>query len=269
MYPVIICHGFLGYRNMLLWSMFGGVDDALQKSGIPALRTIAHPTASIETRASEINKQIIEAYGEDQPVHIIGHSMGGLDIRYLASPAGLNQGHRICSVTTLSTPHHGSILAGKIPFFLRYTFIAGAWIIKSCLVPGEGKEFFSKIADQDWRGYQQLTSNYLNNEFNPQIVDHPNVNYVSYGSAINPFNQTFAGKFRRLVSNTLMEQDGINDGMVGVESARWGECRGTMLANHGEIVGLKVIPWQQSCFDHIAFILEIVKTLPKFESQKI
>lgn len=254
---------------MLLWSMFGGVDDALHKSGISALRTIAHPTASIETRAAEINQQIIEAYGTDQPIHIIGHSMGGLDARYLASPAGLNQGHRICSITTLSTPHRGSILADRIPSVMRYAFIAGAWIVKTVLAPGESKEFFAKIADRDWKGYQQLSSAYLVNTFNPTIIDHPQVKYVSYGSAINPFNQTIAGKFRKLVSSTLMKHDGINDGMVGVESARWGENRGTMFANHGEIVGLRVIPWQQSCFDHIAFILEIVKTLPQFEHARI
>jgi triacylglycerol lipase len=267
MYPVIICHGFLGYRNMLLWSMFGGADDALHKSGIPALRTIAHPTASIETRANEINNQIMEAYGEDQPVHIIAHSMGGLDARYIASPAGLNQGHRICSITTLSTPHHGSNLANTIPFVMRYAFMAGAWVIKIFLVPGESKDLFSKVADNDWEGYLQLSSTYLQYQFNSKIIDHPNVKYVSYGAAINPFNQTWTGKCRKFVSSTILKNDGINDGMVGIESAAWGECRGTIFANHGEIVGLKVIPWQQSCFDHIAFILEVVKTLPKFENQ--
>lgn len=250
---------------MLFWSMFGGVDDALQKSGISALRTITHPTASVEERTSQINQQIIKHFGKDQSVHLIGHSMGGLDARYLASPAGLNQGHRICTITTLSTPHRGSVLAEKIPVWFRTMVSSFSWILKTVLPPGESKEFYSQISENRWDAFHQLTKGYLVKDFNLRIIDHPNVHYFSYASVVNPANQTLVGKFRKQIAKTIMAHEGFNDGMVGIESAKWGECRGTILANHGEIVGLKVIPWQPSCFDHISFLLEVVKTLPDYE----
>jgi len=40
--------------------------------------------------------------------------MGGLDARYLISPAGLNRAQWFASLTTISTPHHGSPLADVI-----------------------------------------------------------------------------------------------------------------------------------------------------------
>ena len=49
-------------------------------------------------------------------LHLVGHSKGGLDIRYylgsdLYRPAPLGTSPTILSEFTISTPHHGSILA--------------------------------------------------------------------------------------------------------------------------------------------------------------
>ena len=55
------------------------------------------------------------------PFHIIGHSMGGLDARYLASILNVGPRHKfdIRSITTLSSPHRGSLIANLwLDFFL-------------------------------------------------------------------------------------------------------------------------------------------------------
>ena len=41
--------------------------------------------------------------------NIIAHSQGGLDARYLATVLG--ESHRIASITTISTPHHGTVVS--------------------------------------------------------------------------------------------------------------------------------------------------------------
>jgi pimeloyl-ACP methyl ester carboxylesterase len=80
-----------------------------------------HPTASVRRRAVKLAETIRDTAGEGaDPVHIVGHSTGGLDGRLVASPAvhlpGLTDADlawlpRLCSVTTINTPHYGTPLA--------------------------------------------------------------------------------------------------------------------------------------------------------------
>ncbi len=46
-----------------------------------------HPTASILRRAAKLARLVDESAGDDDgPIHIVGHSTGGLDARLVASP---------------------------------------------------------------------------------------------------------------------------------------------------------------------------------------
>jgi hypothetical protein len=82
-----------------------------------------HPSASIRRRAAQLVRLVNEtAIGDDEPIHLLGHSLGGLDVRLVASPsANLDTGDtagesstsrpwldRLRSITTLNTPHYGS-----------------------------------------------------------------------------------------------------------------------------------------------------------------
>lgn len=80
------------------------------------------PTASIRKRAGRLLQTIGEtALDDDAPIHLIGHSTGGLDARLLTSPnVSLNLNspfvietfvRRIQSVVTVATPHYGTPLA--------------------------------------------------------------------------------------------------------------------------------------------------------------
>lgn len=80
-----------------------------------------HPTASIRRRAVKLARTIAETCGQGHsPIHIVGHSTGGLDARLLASPSAHLPGleaealafmPRVRSITTLNTPHYGTPLA--------------------------------------------------------------------------------------------------------------------------------------------------------------
>ncbi|WP_207213831.1 esterase/lipase family protein [Sorangium cellulosum] len=80
-----------------------------------------HPTASILRRAATLARLVDESAGDDGgPIHIVGHSTGGLDARLVASPAVRLPGNahrrlgwtsRLRSVTTINTPHFGTPLA--------------------------------------------------------------------------------------------------------------------------------------------------------------
>jgi hypothetical protein len=79
-----------------------------------------HPTSSVRRRAAKLAAMVAETGGRGGPVHLVGHSTGGLDARLLASPSvhlgaapaeSLAWIDRLRSVTTINAPHHGTPLA--------------------------------------------------------------------------------------------------------------------------------------------------------------
>jgi triacylglycerol lipase len=78
------------------------------------------PTASMRRRAARLAEAVSRtSEGEPGPIHLLGHSTGGIDARILASPGAsipvaphdLAWLPRLRSVTTMNTPHFGTPLA--------------------------------------------------------------------------------------------------------------------------------------------------------------
>jgi triacylglycerol lipase len=78
------------------------------------------PTASVRRRAARLAELVARTSTDGEgPIHLVGHSTGGVDARLVASPDvslpceadALLWLPRLASVTTLSTPHHGTPLA--------------------------------------------------------------------------------------------------------------------------------------------------------------
>ena len=65
------------------------------------------PTGGVAERAQRA--QGFRAQGDVGPVHILAHSLGGLDSRYMISK--LDMAERVLSLTTLGTPHRGTTFA--------------------------------------------------------------------------------------------------------------------------------------------------------------
>src|SRR5262245_20287703 len=70
--------------------------------------------ASSDERAQELADRIDAAQFPDGPIHIIAHSMAGMDSRHLIAANHHGLSDRIASLTTLATPHHGSPIADLI-----------------------------------------------------------------------------------------------------------------------------------------------------------
>jgi hypothetical protein len=80
-----------------------------------------HPTSSVRRRAAALARMVLAtSAGDHGPIHLVGHSTGGLDARLVASPT-VHLGEpdlrpvpwvsRLCSVTSMNTPHYGTPLA--------------------------------------------------------------------------------------------------------------------------------------------------------------
>lgn len=77
------------------------------------------PTSSLKERARVLEKTIAHSCGTEGPIHLLGHSTGGLDARLalaptvdIGVPADLQQWNsRVRTLITLNTPHFGTPLA--------------------------------------------------------------------------------------------------------------------------------------------------------------
>lgn len=107
---IVLAHGFLGFGDIDGLNYFRGVKAHLDAQGYRVLQPTVNPIASVQERSASLSAQIKAWAGADK-VHVIAHSMGGLDVRYLLQPKGGVAGELFASVTTLCTPHLGTPLA--------------------------------------------------------------------------------------------------------------------------------------------------------------
>jgi len=123
---VYLVSGFLGFASLGRIAYFGHVRRILTERfaalGLEARIHVVRtpPTASLPTRAARVAEAIVAtARHGGSPLHLIGHSSGGLDVRLLTAPGvelptGVDVARladRVRTVVTVSTPHHGTPLA--------------------------------------------------------------------------------------------------------------------------------------------------------------
>lgn len=122
---ILLVPGFFGFSNLGGITYFHHVRESLEelfhqqglKANIIAVGT--HPTASIRRRAVCLLEAMSERIDDDGPIHLIGHSTGGLDCRLLVTPRASLPcdidvepwASRVRSVVTVATPHLGTPMA--------------------------------------------------------------------------------------------------------------------------------------------------------------
>jgi len=89
---IILVHGILGFRSKFGLEYFRGVAEHLREKGFRVLAPTLDPTQGIIFRANQLRDQINQAMANRdldpaQKSHIIAHSMGGMDSRWMLSPA--------------------------------------------------------------------------------------------------------------------------------------------------------------------------------------
>lgn len=134
---VYLIPGLFGFARLAGYDYFAHLERALQRrfdaAGVEhELHVVATPpTASITVRAAVVARAITRSAGSEGPIHLLGHSTGGLDARLLLSPgtvlpvepSELAWTERTRSVIALNAPHHGTPLAA------HFTTVAGTHLL--------------------------------------------------------------------------------------------------------------------------------------------
>ena len=189
--------------------------------------------------------------------------MGGLDCRHLITH--LNPTHyRPISLTTLSTPHRGSSFMDFCRDYLGLGRISpkSSTTTKSSTKAKEKNESRPPVRPPtdlaqntslsstilthtmlartlDTPAYANLTTTFLQNTFNPMTPDSPNVSYYSFGAVVPrpPPGEEDTGlpiwHPLYLPHKVVTEREGReNDGLVSLQSARWGKFVGQLPCDH-------------------------------------
>jgi triacylglycerol lipase len=243
-HPIVLVHGLGALSRYGPFEYFHGIPELLRASGNRVLVPSLTAWQTIEVRAAQLRDQIEKELPEGTRVNLIGHSMGGLDARYLA--ARLDPRRRVASVTTVGTPNHGTLLADLGLQALPGTAFTAL------------EATFGKLGSSA-RGIEQVSTRYHHEVFSREAPDAPEVGYFSATSVIRgPLRASALPQFWG--SHPLLKLlEGDNDGFVSETSSRYGEHICTHFGDHyaqiGQILG------RTRGMDHLRFFSEIVSRL--------
>ena len=248
---LVFASGFLVPQHFLGIDYFRGL--AAHFEGRHAtLFPVVQPLASSEARASALADAIQQKYPQGA-IHIIAHSMGGLDSRILIdrNHHGLSDPGRVASLTTLSTPHRGSpvadLLLGSRPGDLRSLAFDGIRHAFALLDIDIGA-----LADLTTRAALQA----------PDVIrTHPHIRYRSYSASGRSGRRPtcLALVLGHQYIHSVTGQD--NDGLVAVDSARYGEFQQpSWQCDHEDMVGHD-LDGGEFQFDHLAAFDDVIGSL--------
>jgi triacylglycerol lipase len=222
-------------------SYFTSIPETLRAAGNRVLVPRLSPTEGIIRRAAEL-KAFLDREAPGQKVHLIAHSMGGLDARYMISR--LDMAGRVLSLTTLGTPHRGTAFAD--------------WGIRKV------EPFVGPILDLfglSRQAFHDLTTSSCR-AFNEEVADAPGVRYFSVAGRFTSDRLTPEWQ----VSHSIISQaEGPNDGLVSVASARYGEdCQvwegdHASLVNRSSLAAVASNRWPDRLPQYAALLARLVK----------
>src|SRR5438309_431152 len=84
--PIVLVHGLFGFEKlgvagMTIVNYFPGIPDLLTAAGNRVLIPALTPTGGVADRAKQL-KDFLVQHSPGEPVHVIAHSLGGLDARF-------------------------------------------------------------------------------------------------------------------------------------------------------------------------------------------
>jgi len=255
-YPVLLVHG-MGFRDNKLIGYWGRIPNALKEMGCRVYFGDQDSNADIETNGKHLAQridQILEETGAEK-LHIIAHSKGGLDSRYALSLLGTAD--KVSSLTTISTPHHGSKTVDLLmklpdPLIKLAGFFTDCW--------------FRLLGDKKPNSYKvfRAFTTSAAAKFNAQTPNCEGVLYQSYAFVMkNPFSDIFMC-LPNLVVGMI---EGENDGLLTPAAAKWGEFKGVFRGvgrrgiSHCDEIDMRRRPLSKTSGDGIRDIVELYRQI--------
>lgn len=206
----------MGFRDRKYLNYWGRIPKYLTEHGARIFYGNQDAAASIENNARTIGESLVQALKQShaEKVNIIAHSKGGLEARYLISTLGMAS--KVASLTTINTPHHGSVTVDKLlklPRILVQTVgtLTNLWM--------------KLLGDQNPAAYEvfhQFTTAYAR-RFNVKNPDADGVFYQSFGFQMK---HAFSDITMTIPYLTVRHFEGANDGLLSERAVTWTNFHG-------------------------------------------
>lgn len=250
-YPIILVHG-IAIKERKYLKAFGRIAEKLNEAGYQVYTADTDAFGSISSNALQLKDFILDVLKKTgaEKVNIIGHSKGGLDSKRMITDLGMED--KVASLTTLCTPHKGSLIASKI------------WQLPSPI-----KRLYARCID--------LFYKHVMKDKNPDSMTvckelcYVNEAIETIGFSSKVFCQSYSATLKNGKDCFIMAlpmrfykyfSGRDNDGMVSVESAKFGEYKGDCISDsisHIQIVDLLAKP--ESRRDIYEFYISIARDL--------
>jgi pimeloyl-ACP methyl ester carboxylesterase len=265
--PIVLTHGYLGFGTLGPFNYFKDVANVLAQMGAKEVYAVdVPPKGSLADRSSQLAAQIRQHVPSGK-VHLIAHSMGGLDSRYLISKG--NGRDLVATLTTLGSPFCGTVAADIAADPLRLKQIGVAKLLAAItrfelhgvsLWPfaapaqihfalGAFRDAIARIDQSDYsnaatyfRGVfsldnaalHELTTDNCHTLFPEDENDLAGIPSASYAGVLESAATT---PFLSASAIVLDAAGQPNDGLVSVQSASLKNHRGTLPVDHLGLVG--------------------------------
>lgn len=221
-YPVLMVHG-MGFRDRKHINYWGRIPKELEKLGCRIYYGCQDSNASVETNGSVLKSRVEEIIRESgaEKLNVIAHSKGGLDIRYAISTLGI--GDKIASVTTINTPHNGSLTVDallKVPDVL-------------IRLGSKCTDIWMRIlGDRKPNTYSAIQSFRTDcaEKFNRENPDLEGIYYQSYAFVMK---HAFSDIFMWWTYLVVYCFEGENDGLLAPRATKWTNFKGIYRGNSG------------------------------------
>jgi len=319
--PVVLMHGFLGFRRFgpLPLAYFTDVEQALSRAGFQVFAPTVNPLHVVAQRAYQWfygraplpgglasaprsfrprpgrgHPPIAEiVLRTRRPVHLIAHSQGCLDARFLLSSNGMGlwrpfaapefpaelRGLRVrdcvSALCTVAGPHNGVRYAEGNP--------AGLWLMDTLAGPRFNRlvSWLSREGADGRAALREFGQDAML-AFNRRHPDPPGVRLYSVAGRTDPAQVTFfLRSFYQALSRDPRFEAEDSDGLVTLSSAKWpvraladlprGPCPparhgawrflGVVWADHVEQIGLPFAYPRNAYFRHREFYLGLARLL--------
>ncbi len=244
-YPIVLSHGFLGAESYLgIIDYWYGIEDYIEDKGGTVYITEVSPANSSAARGEQLIVQLDQLRAirgkPNEKYNLIGHSQGGLDIRYVAGV----RPDLVASITTVGSPHTGVDFVDQFggDVGALTDFLGGAiellWGLLGNDNPNDIEAALEQFSPQAIAGFnadpvfgQGMPTSYCGEgEAVSQTPAGPRRNYSwtgddPYTNVLDPLDPLFA------IASLLFDEP--NDGLVEVCAAHFGDVlRDNYRMNH-------------------------------------
>lgn len=214
-FPILLVHG-MGFRDRKHINYWGRIPKVLAEEGNLIFYGNQDANGSVVTNGEYLAARIRKLAEENniEKFNVIAHSKGGLDIRYAISTLKVND--LIASVTTINSPHNGSVTLDHLLKFPKILLKFGSkfWDIGLWIGGDRKPDTFKTIMDM-------RTADSA--EFNRMNPDDPGIYYQSYAFSCKKVTSDMGLWFTNLV---VRHYEGENDGLLAERAVRWTNFRG-------------------------------------------